>query len=123
MNIGIVTAWFERGAAYVSRQFEEILAEKYHVFIYARGGEMYAKGDPNWDHANVTWGKRINSPFVGTVIHKKDFMRWIARNNIEAVLFNEQHWFQPVLWCKEAGIKTIAYIDYYNERTIPLFDV
>ena len=122
MNIGIVTVWFERGAAYVSRQFEEILAEKYRVFIYARGGEMYAKGDPNWDHANVTWGKRINSPFVGTVIHKKDFMRWIARNNIEAVLFNEQHWFQPILWCKEMGIKTIAYIDYYNERTIPLFD-
>ena len=70
MNIGIVTVWFERGAAYVSRQFEEILAEKHRVFIYARGGEMYAKGDPNWDHANVTWGKRINSPFVGTVIHK-----------------------------------------------------
>lgn len=123
MNIGIVTTWFERGAAYVSRQFAEILEQENNVFIYARGGESYAKGDPKWDCSNVTWGKRINSPFVATVIHKKDFLKWIRKHQIELIIFNEQHWFQPLLWCKKLGIKTIAYIDYYTERTIPLFDI
>lgn len=58
MNIGIVTTWFERGAAYVSRQFEQVLEKDGHnVFILARGGEKYAKGDPKWDLDNVHWGK------------------------------------------------------------------
>lgn len=47
MRIGIITTWFERGAAYVSRQFMELLQQTDEVFIYARGGEKYAMGDPN----------------------------------------------------------------------------
>lgn len=43
MNIGIVRTWFERGAAYVSRQYMEVLAERHNIFIYARGGESFAK--------------------------------------------------------------------------------
>lgn len=121
MNIGIVTTWFERGAAYVSRQFEDVLSKKHNVFIYARGGEKYAIGDTVWDKSNVTWGKRIHSPFVATYIDKKDFIKWIKRKKIELIIFNEQHWFQPIIWCKELGVKTVAYIDYYTEKTIPLF--
>lgn len=126
MNIGIVTTWFERGAAYVSKQFMDVLLKTDKVFIYARGGEKYAIGDPKWDLENVHWGKKClgKQGILGsTYIDRKDFERWIKRNNIEAVLFNEQHWFQPVLWCKELGVKSLAYIDYYNEKTIPLFDV
>ncbi len=122
MNVGIVTTWFERGAAYVSKQFEEIISTEYKVYIYARA-EEYAIGDPNWDRANVTWGKKIDSPFAGKVIHKKDFKKWIDKNDIDIVIFNEQHWFQPLLWCKEWQVKTVAYVDYYTERTIPLFAV
>lgn len=53
MKIGIVTTWFERGAAYVSRQFMDILKSTDEVFIYARGGEAYAQGNPTWDLPNV----------------------------------------------------------------------
>mgnify|MGYP003646338987 CR=1 FL=1 len=123
MNIGIVTTWFERGAAYVSRQYKEVLEKEHNVFIYARSGEEYAIGNPDWDGDQVTWGKKINSPFAGTVLQKSTFKKWIDTNSIEVVLFNEQQWFQPVVWCKEWQIKTIAYIDYYTERTIPLFEV
>lgn len=126
MNIGIVTTWFERGAAYVSRQFMDVLSKTDTVFIYARGGEKYAVGNPKWDLPNVHWGKIClgkRGIFGGTYVDRKDFERWIKKNKIEAVLFNEQHWFQPMLWCKELGVKSIAYVDYYNEKTIPLFDV
>lgn len=123
MNIGIVTTWFERGAAYVSRQFEEVLQKDNNVFIYARGGEEYAKGDASWDKKNVYWGKRIISPFSPTTLDKHDFVSWIKKTSVEVIIFNEQHWFTPILWCKELSIKTIAYIDYYTEKTIPFFDM
>lgn len=126
MNIGIVTTWFERGAAYVSRQFMEVLIKTDNVFIYARGGEKYAKGDPKWDLENVYWGKRCigkRGVLGSTYIDRKDFEQWLKQYKIEAVLFNEQQWFQPILWCKDLSVKCLAYVDYYNERTIPLFDV
>lgn len=125
MRIGIVTTWFERGAAYVSRQFMDVLQKTDDVFIYARGGEEYAIGNPKWDLPNVHWGKWNKTKraiFSSTYIDKKDFVRWLKDNNIEAVLFNEQQWFNPILWCKELGVKTIAYVDYYTEQTIPMFD-
>lgn len=59
MNIGIVTTWLERGAAYVSRQYYEILKKKHNVFIYARGKEAYPKGDCVWDQSYVTWGRDL----------------------------------------------------------------
>ncbi|WP_314242155.1 glycosyltransferase [Empedobacter tilapiae] len=125
MNVGVVSTWFERGAAYVSKIFEEVLSsdEDIDVFIYARGGEEYAKGNDKWDRENVHWGKMMISPFSSTVIHRSDFTKWIKENKIELIIFNEQHWFQPLLWCKEMGVKTVAYIDYYTEETIPLYNI
>lgn len=126
MKIGIVTTWFERGAAYVSRQFMHVLEKTDEVYIYARGGEEYAIGNSKWDLKNVHWGKRNigYTAILGSMyIDKKDFVKWINQNKIELVLFNEQQWFEPVVWCKELGIRSVAYIDYYTENTIPLFDV
>ncbi len=120
MNIGIVTYWYERGAAYVSKLFEEALSVRHRVFIFARGGEMHATGDPNWDHSNVHWSKH-EPRYYRTYINKKEFAKWIHKNSIEAVLFNEQTYFEPVLWCNELGVKSMAYIDYYTEATIPMF--
>lgn len=122
-KIGIVTTWFERGAAYVSKQFEQVLQEEHEVYIYARGGEYYAIGDPEWDKPNVTWGKNIRSRFALTLIDKKDFKAWVDLNSIGLILFNEQHWFEPLLWCKEWGIQTAAYIDYYTRETVDLFNI
>ena len=124
MKIGIVTTWFERGAAYVSRQFKQILEKEHDVYIYARGGEEYAIGDPNWDGDFVWWGKRKDSFFFsGTFIDKKDFIKWIHAKGIELIIFNEQQWFMPLIWCKELKIKTVAYIDYYTNATVPFFNI
>lgn len=125
MNIGIVTTWFERGAAYVSKNFRDTLAqnEANNVFIFARGGEQYAIGDKNWDTGNVFWSKKRRVSGIGQVIDKSDFYKWVKTNAIELVIFNEQQWFIPLLWCKELKVKTVAYIDYYTEASIPLFDV
>lgn len=122
MNIGIVTTWFERGAAYVSKQFEDVLAKENNVFIYARGGEKYAKGDPKWDKANVTWGKR-NLLYTPTQINIKHLREWIKSNSIDVILFNEQHEWAPVIECSKMDIIIGSYIDYYKKETVPLFGI
>lgn len=126
MRIGIVTTWFERGAAYVSRQFMNVLSKTDDVFIYARGGEKYAIGNPIWDLPNVYWSKRdkTNMRIHGYFyINKKEFKKWIDNNKIDVILFNEQQWMTPLIWCNEWKIPTVAYIDYYKEETIPWFDI
>lgn len=30
-----------------------------------------------------------------------------------------QHWWHPILLCKDLEIKTGSYIDYYTEETLP----
>ncbi|MFD2366434.1 glycosyltransferase family 4 protein [Pseudoduganella sp. GCM10020061] len=123
MNIGIVTTWFERGAAYVSKAYVRALSEENQVFIYARGGEARAIGDPEWDTPNVTWAKTYPMPNTGTYIDEADFSKWLLNLNIDVVFFNEQNWWQTVLLCKRLGVKTGAYIDYYTELTLPLFGI
>ena len=120
VNIGIVTTWFERGAAYVSRQYRDVLSTEHEVFIYARGGESYAIGDPRWDDARVTWAKKCYIP-LPTAIDLYEFETWIQRNRLDVVFFNEQSWWEPVLTCRRLGVPTGAYVDYYTEQTVPYF--
>ncbi len=122
MKIGIVTTWFERGASYVSKQFLDVLSGEHEVFIYARGGEEYAKGDHNWDGEYVTWGEQPNS-WAPTAIHPEDFQHWLLSNQLDIVIFNEQKVWAPILACRELGVITAAYIDYYTEKTVPCYGV
>ena len=118
MKIGIVTTWFERGAAYVSRQYKEILELAGHeVYVYARGGENDAVKESKWNGPNVTWGKRFSFP-VPTYIDGSDFQQWLLKNSIEVAFFNEQRWLKPVVLCRKLKIKTGLYVDYYTEDTI-----
>ena len=98
MKIAIVTTWFERGAAYVSRQYRDLLAGEHEVFIYARGGEERARGNPVWDDGRVAWARSL--PTHGnTAFRLGRFRRWLRRLSPDLVLFNEQQWWPPVLLC------------------------
>ena len=121
MNIGIVTTWFERGAAYVSMAYLEALKRYHNVYVFARGGEYYAKDDPKWDAPFVTWGKKYNrNPCQ---ISWPQFKKWIVENSIELVIFNEQQDWEIVVDIAQLGVKSVAYIDYYTKTTIPFFDI
>lgn len=119
MNIGFVSTWFERGAAYVTKAYIEALKKDNNIFIYARGGEKYGKGDPNWDLPNVTWGLSL----TGTNINFRHFKNWIERNNIETLFFNEQHKSEIIIDIKShfPNLKVGTYIDYYKENTVEEF--
>lgn len=120
-RVGIVTSWFERGAAIVSRQIRDaIVASGAECRIYARG-EMLATGDPRWNTSDVHWGKRLYWPGSGK-IDRADFLDWLDREAIDVLLFNEQRWWQPILWAKDRGIRCAAYVDYYRPQDIDAFD-
>jgi 1,2-diacylglycerol 3-alpha-glucosyltransferase len=121
MNVGIVTYWFERGASYVSRAYKNVLEKENNVFVYARGGEEFSKGNPDWDHTTVTWDTHYYSR-IATYISLDRFKNWLKEKEIDIVIFNEQHWWLPVLLCKELGVKTGAYIDYYTRETVSFFE-
>lgn len=120
MKIGIVTTWLERGAAYVSRQYRDVLEGQHEVFIYARGGEGYAMGNPAWDGPKVTWGKKIPLG-VPMSIDLADFKKWILSNKLDCVFFNEQQWWDPVMLVNKLGVKCGTYVDYYTQETVPFF--
>jgi glycosyltransferase involved in cell wall biosynthesis len=125
MNIGIITTWFERGAAYVSKAYEKTFEKEHNVFIYARGGEKYGKGDPNWDRPNVTF-----SPFWASYffpghdgMSRLHLYKWIKKNDIHVLFFNEQHGISLVKEFSGYGLVTGAYIDYYKKNTVQEFEI
>ena len=122
MNVGIVSTWFERGAAYVSRAYLEVLSRDHNVFVYARGGERYATDDPNWDGDFVTWGKRCATNIL-TYVDWPDFKKWILDNRLDVVIFNEQTSWESVVRTKRLGIPIGAYVDYYNPETVDFFAI
>jgi 1,2-diacylglycerol 3-alpha-glucosyltransferase len=123
MNIGVVTTWFERGAAYVSKQYVDLLKEEHNVFIYARDQVIDSTKDNNWNRYNVEWQKGTMDCGTASCIDLVQFKKWLINNNIETVFFNEQHWFPPILLCRDLKIKVGSYIDYYKEDTIKYFDL
>lgn len=120
MNIGIVTTWFERGGAYVSRAYSETLSREHNIFIYARGGEYYAQGDPKWDKEHVTWGKPVPRR-NRTSVNWREFRGWVLENRLDMVIFNEQQVWDIILQVLELDIIIGAYVDYYTSETIPFF--
>lgn len=113
MNIGIVTTWFERGAAYVSKIYLEALQKEGHnVYIYARGGESHpSQKDAKWNGSNVT---RENT-YINSKISKSKFFNWISNNKLDAIIFNEQREYGILYKTKVRfpQIKLGAYVDYY----------
>ena len=124
-NIGIVTTWYECGAAYVSREYMRALQSKHNVFVYARGGHESSRNNRRWDLDNVTHGPRLHGPFCHSTdaISRWHFFRWLRSRQIDVVLFNEQQAIRIVRETSERGYVTGAYVDYYTDETVADFDV
>lgn len=118
MNIGIVTTWFERGASYVSKQYQELLEQCGHeIYIFSRGGIF----DPHFGNAkHVFHTEQLPAPYPDK-FNQEIFINWLKDNKINAVLFNEQKEMSPLATCTNLGVKTGAYIDYYTKQTVQLF--
>ena len=120
MNIGFVTTWLPRGAAYVTINYIKLIEDCHKAFIYARGGEYF---DENFNYNDVPVHKGLR--LEGTNIDNKDFIKWIKSNQIDIVLLNEQNSIEAVCEAKKECANVIfgSYIDYYKESTINDFKI
>ncbi|MFR2792934.1 MAG: glycosyltransferase family 4 protein [Eisenbergiella sp.] len=118
MNIGFVSVWAERGAGYVTKAYLNILEKNNSVFVYARAGEII-KPTPEWNQEYVTWGKILPD----TRISWNHFRKWIEKNKLEIIFFNEQRDFRILYQCKlfYPDVKLGTYIDYYKLDMVPSF--
>lgn len=130
VNIGIVTTWFERGAAYVSKAYMDILSQDNNIFIYARGGEKNSKDDPRWNLPNVTYGKEYSpldtrhqlfTKYTREYVYMLHFASWLSANNIDVVIFNEERSVSLLTRTKKLGYTIGAYVDYYKKDTVNQF--
>lgn len=120
MNVGIITTWFDRGAAYVSKAYMDTLSKSHNVYIYARGGEYYAKNDPNWDLLVVFWENPVpGKPYM--YINWNEFEIWLKDNEIEILIFNEQQDWDVIIRLQKMNIIIGAYIDYYTQETASFY--
>lgn len=119
MRVGIVTTWFERGAAYVSLQYaNKLRSEGVEVFIYARGGY-----DDSFNKLFPVEIDKDHNLIVRSALNMSHYKKWLIDNDLTHVLFNEQFWWQPIILTKKMNIKCLAYIDYYTKASIPLFKI
>jgi glycosyltransferase involved in cell wall biosynthesis len=121
-KVGIVTAWYERGAGYVSKQYRDALEKYFDVYIFARTNHALITNHDNWTDSRVTWANTYEFP--GTIrFYRQELYQWIITNKIDIIFFNEQRWWQPVLWCKEWRIKVGTYVDYYTRKDMDCFTI
>ena len=89
-KIGIITTWFERGAAHVSKAIIDVIKDDFEVYIYARGGEVAANHPSAWTHEHLHWGTTL--PYaMKTHVDLPDFKKWLKNTTPDVLLFNEQH--------------------------------
>lgn len=108
MRIGIVTKWFNRGQAFVSRYIRDALDARGHeTFILARPtrdkGPMAAHVDRTgvWDQPGVTEASDWEVPFA-------EYERWIADNGIEAVHWDNCYQHEEIARIRESGVRTVG---------------
>jgi 1,2-diacylglycerol 3-alpha-glucosyltransferase len=125
MPVGIVTQWNEAGAGYVALAYVRALESGGTIHIYHRG--KITTNTPLLDKdvtssLNVIYYRAAPSRArIFCDIDLDDLKKWIDTTGVTTILFNEQHFWGPVLFCKSLGLRLGAYIDYYLADTVPFF--
>lgn len=108
MRVGIVTKWFNRGQAFVSRYIRDALDEVGHqTFILARPtrdkGPMAAHVDRTgvWDQPGVTEASDWEVPLA-------EYERWIADNELDVVHWDNCYQHDEIAELRRGGVKTVG---------------
>lgn len=115
-RIGFVTVWFERGQAYVTKTIRDALSRVHKTFVFARTGRVYGK---RMLEETGFWHVPDLTRFDEYEIPSRVIQDWIADNDLDIVVFNEEYDWNLVKVCKETGVKILTYLDYYEENWKP----
>jgi 1,2-diacylglycerol 3-alpha-glucosyltransferase len=108
LKVGIVTKWFNRGQAFVSRYIRSALDELGHeTFLLARPtkdkGPMAAHVERTgvWDQPGVTEASAWEVPL-------DEYLAWVDANGIEAVHFDNCYQHAEIAELRRRGVRTVG---------------
>jgi len=115
LRIGFVSVWFERGQAVVTRALRDALHGPHETFVLARTGSVHRVPrlvtEGPWAIPNLT-------PHPRYAITPDELRTWIRTNRLEVVVFNEEFDFGLVAAARDAGARTVTYLDYWKDAWI-----
>jgi 1,2-diacylglycerol 3-alpha-glucosyltransferase len=108
MRIGIVSYWFNRGQAVVSRQLRSALESLGHeTFVLARPttetnirAAFVDRGDV-WAQPGVTEASAYEIP-------TSEYLEWAEANQIEVAFFDQNYGFEGIRELRRSGVRTIG---------------
>ena len=108
MRVGVVSKWFNRGQPVVGRQIRSALDELGHqTFVLARPKKERGPRpgaldrDDVWDQPGVTEASAYDIPAA-------EYERWIAANEIEAILCDQNYQFAELASIRRRGVRTFG---------------
>ncbi len=108
MRIGIVSKWFNRGQPVVGRQIRSALDELGHeTFVLARPKKERGPRpgaldrDDVWDQPGVTEARAFE-------VSAEEYARWVADNDIEVVLCDQNYQFAELAMLRRRGVRLIG---------------
>ena len=108
MHIGIVSYWFNRGQATVSRYIRSIFDELGHkTFVLARPTKSlfdlsrFIDTTDVWRQPDITHASRYDIPL-------KEYSDWAKANALEVIFFDQNYQFREIAKLRSSGIKTIG---------------
>ncbi len=108
MRVGIVSYWFNRGQAVVSRRIRAALdAAGFETFVLARPTkERFVR--PGFIDTSGPWAQRHVTAASRFDIPEHDYLEWVAANRIEAVLCDQNLQFRELATLRRQGVRTIG---------------
>jgi 1,2-diacylglycerol 3-alpha-glucosyltransferase len=108
MRIGIVSYWFNRGQAVVSRQLRSALNGLGHeTFVLARPttetnirSAFVDRGDV-WDQPGITEASAYEIP-------TDEYLDWAKANELEVAFFDQNYGFEGISELRRSGVRTIG---------------
>jgi 1,2-diacylglycerol 3-alpha-glucosyltransferase len=108
VRVGVVSKWFNRGQPVVGRQIRSALDELGHeTFVLARPKKERGPRpgaldrDDVWDQPEVTEASAYDVP-------ASEYEHWIAANQIEAILCDQNYQFAELASLRRRGVRTIG---------------
>lgn len=110
MKIGVVSIWLNRGQSSVQLQILDMLrslGHEIHLFVrppldsFRRKNEAIARSPELPTLSSVTYGFSYE-PIQG------EYVKWVQRNQIESVFFDQNYAFNEISRLKLMGVKTIG---------------
>lgn len=108
MRVGIVTYWFNRGQAVVSRRIRAALdACGHETFVLARPTkERFVR--PRFVDRTGVWMQPGVTSASGYEIPEREYLAWAAANRLDVVMCDQNLQFREIAALRRRGVRTIG---------------